>query len=298
MFPTLFRIGPFVLDSYGFFMAVGFVVADYVIIRQCRDRGMDGIYSFSLAVWLVIGAIPTSRLLYILDNWSFFKVDPKSMIFTTSGWVWYGGVVGGILALFLASRFYMVSFLVTADLCVPALAIGEAIGRIGCFTSGDGDWGTPTTLPWGVAFPDAVIGWGPGTVLKLDSHWNLVTGYFPGVRVHPAMLYETVLYTIVFFVLWTTRTSKPDGRTFYRYLVLAGAARFIVEFWRINRRVLWMFSQAQLISVALVLLGGIGLFFGGSRPCLLSGTGRSAEALSLPSADPCRREKDLSRLGE
>ncbi len=113
---------------------------------------------------------------------------------------------------------------------------------------------------------------------------------------HPAMLYETVLYTIVFFVLWTTRMSKPDGRTFYRYLVLAGAARFIVEFWRINRRVLWMFSQAQLISVALMLLGGGGLFFGGSRPHPASA--RAPEALSLPSLEPCRREKNLSRLGE
>src|ERR1700676_2450176 len=182
MFPTLFRMGPFVLDSFGFFVAVGFVVADYLIIRQCRERGIDGAYSFSLAVWLMIGAIPASRLLYILDDWSLFKVDPGSMIFTVAGWTWYGALAGAMLALYLVSRLYGIDFLVAADLCAPALAIGQAIGRIGCFSSGDGDWGTPTTLPWGVAFPRAVIGWGPGTVLKLDSHWNLVTGYFPGVR--------------------------------------------------------------------------------------------------------------------
>lgn len=265
MFPTLFRAGNVSFDSYGFFMAVGFVLADYVIIRQCRERGIDSAYGFSLAVWMVIGALPASRLLCIIDYWRAFKFDPGSMIFTISGWVWYGGVAGAMLALYLVSRFYGIGFLVTADLCAPALAIGEAIGRIGCFASGDGDWGTPTTLPWGVAFPDAVIGWGPGTVLKFDPHWNLVTGYFPGVRVHPAMLYETLLYTAVFVILWTTRTSKPDGRTFYRYLVLAGAARFFVEFYRINPRILWMFSQAQVISAGLVLLGAVVMFFSGGR---------------------------------
>jgi phosphatidylglycerol:prolipoprotein diacylglycerol transferase len=97
-------------------------------------------------------------------------------------------------------------------------------------------------------------------VLKLDEHYHLVSGYFPGVRVHPAPIYETILYLGVFTILWSMRkTSHPAGRIMYWYLLLGGAARFIVEFWRINPRVFYMLSEAQLIAIAMMVIGGVAL---------------------------------------
>ena len=142
----------------------------------------------------------------------------------------------------------------------PALAVGQAIGRIGCQLAGDGDWGLPSTLPWAMAYPRAIIGWNSETVLKLDEHYRLVSGFFPGVRVHPAPVYETILYLGVFAILWSMRkTSHPAGRLMYWYLVLAGAARFLVEFVRINPRVFHGLSEAQLIAIAMMIVGGVAL---------------------------------------
>jgi phosphatidylglycerol:prolipoprotein diacylglycerol transferase len=182
------------------------------------------------------------------------------MIFSGSGFVFYGGMIGGIFGAYLVSRWYRIGFGSTMDMCGPALAIGQAIGRMGCQLAGDGDWGLVSNVPWAMAYPRAIVGWNSQTVLKLDDHYQLVSGFFPGVRVHPAPVYETILYLGVFYVLWKMRkTSYPPGRLLYWYLVLAGAARFLVEFWRINPRVFYMFSEAQLIAVAMMILGGVAL---------------------------------------
>jgi prolipoprotein diacylglyceryltransferase len=111
-----------------------------------------------------------------------------------------------------------------------------------------------------MAYPRAIVGWNSETVLKLDDHYRLVSGYFPGVRVHPAPIYETTLYLIVFAILWSMRkTSYPPGRVMYWYLVLAGASRFVVEFVRINPRVFYGLSEAQLIAIAMMIVGSVAL---------------------------------------
>jgi phosphatidylglycerol:prolipoprotein diacylglycerol transferase len=161
-----------------------------------------------------------------------------------------------------------------ADICAPALIIGHAIGRLGCQFSGDGDWGLPSTLPWAMAYPKAIVGWNAQTVLKLDSHDNLVSGFFPGVRVHPTPVYESILYAAVFLFLWSIR-KKPSieqntGRLFYLYLMLAGASRFLVEFVRINPRIFLGLSEAQLISIAMMLIGIIAYRFAGAKLPILS----------------------------
>ncbi|MGH7924250.1 MAG: prolipoprotein diacylglyceryl transferase, partial [Candidatus Binatus sp.] len=138
-------------------------------------------------------------------------------------------------------------------------------GRIGCQLSGDGDWGLASTVPWAMAYPRAIVGWTPETVLKLGAHYQLVSACNSvadclNVRVHPAPIYETILYTCVFMILWSMRKkSHPAGRVLYWYLVLAGAARFLVEFWRINPRVFYMFSEAQLIALAMMIIGSVAL---------------------------------------
>ena len=260
MIPVLFHLGPLTVYSFGLMMALGFLAADYVIRLECIRRGYDPEYSSSVVIAAAVMGLVGSRLYAILDDLPTYLADPKSMIFSGSGFVFYGGMIGGILGAYLVSRWYRIGFGSTMDMCAPALAIGQAIGRMGCQLAGDGDWGLPSTVPWAMAYPKAIVGWNSQTVLKLDEHYQLVSGYFPGVRVHPAPVYETILYLGVFMILWSMRkTSCPPGRLIYWYLVLAGGARFLVEFWRINPRVFYMFSEAQMIALAMMVLGGVAL---------------------------------------
>ncbi len=259
MIPILFHLGPLTVYSYGMMMALGFLAADYVIRLECTRRGLDPEYSSSIVITAAVLGIAGSRIYAILDDLPTYLADPKTMIFSGSGFVFYGGMIGGILGAYLVSRWYRISFAVTMDMCGPALAIGQAIGRMGCQLSGDGDWGLPSTLPWAMAYPKAIVGWNSETVLKLDEHYRLVSGYFPGVRVHPAPVYETLLYLGVFAILWSMRKRAPAGHLIYWYLVLGGAARFLVEFVRINPRVFYGLSEAQLIAFAMMVLGALGL---------------------------------------
>jgi phosphatidylglycerol:prolipoprotein diacylglycerol transferase len=266
MIPILFHLGPLTVYSFGLMMALGFLAADYVIRIECKRRGFDPEYSSSLVIVAAIAGIAGSRIYAILDDLPAYLADPRSMIFSGSGFVFYGGLIGGTIGVLIVSRWYRIPFAVTMDLCGPALAIGQAIGRIGCQLAGDGDWGLPSTLPWAMAYPKAIVGWNPETVLKLDDKYRLVSGFYPGVRVHPAPIYETILYLGVFTILWSMRkTSYPAGRLFYWYLVLAGACRLMVEFVRINPRVLYGLSEAQLIAIAMMIVGTIALILTGEK---------------------------------
>ncbi len=258
------RIGPFTIYSYGLMMALGFIAADIVVMLECRRRGIPTDYASSLVLWAAIAGLAGARLLDIANNLGAYLADPKTMLLSGSGFVWYGGLIGGILATAFVSRRYGVRFLTTADIAAPALAIGQALGRVGCQLSGDGDWGLPSKLPWAMAYPRAIVGWNAQTVLKLDSHGNLVSGFYPGVRVQPAPVYETILYLAVFAVLWSMRRRvQAEGRIFYLYLVLAGASRFLVEFVRVNPRVVLGLTEAQIVAAVMIVLGTAALALGG-----------------------------------
>lgn len=285
MIPILLRLGPLdlfghpltlTIYSYGLMMALGFIAADIVISAECRRRRINPDFATALVLWAAVGGLAGARLYDVLDNWRTYMADPAAIIWSGSGFVWFGGFFGGIVAAYFVARHYRLSFLATADMAGPALAIGQALGRIGCLVSGDGDWGLPSTVPWAMSFPKAIVGWNGQTVLKLDAHDNLVSGFFPGVRVHPTPIYEAVLYVLVFAALWSLRGRiRTDGRLFYLYLALLGACRFTVEFWRINPRVLWGLSEAQLISVLMMVAGVVALHLTGG---LISGWSREAAA--------------------
>jgi len=213
MIPVLFHLGPLTVYSFGLMMALGFLAADYVIRLECVRRGYDPEYSSSIVIAAAVMGLVGSRLYAILDDLPTYIADPKTMIFSGSGFVFYGGMIGGLLGAYLVSRWYRIGFAATIDMCAPALAIGQAIGRMGCQLAGDGDWGLVSNVPWAMAYPRAIVGWNSQTVLKLDDHYQLVSGFFPGVRVHPAPVYETILYLGVFTILWSMRkTSYPPGR--------------------------------------------------------------------------------------
>lgn len=273
MIPILLRLGPFhlfghpltlTIYSYGLMMALGFIAADLVIAADCPRRGIDPEYATAVVLWGALGGLIGARLYDVFDNWRLYMADPITIVWSGSGFVWFGGFIGGVIAACLVARYYGVAIGVTADLCGPALAIGQALGRIGCHLSGDGDWGLPSKLPWAVAYPKAIVGWGPQTVLKLGPHDELVSGFFPGVRVHPTPIYEALLYTIVFFILWSMRRrAGTPGRIFYLYLVLLGGCRFMVEFLRVNPRMLFGLSEAQIIGLAMVAVGLVALYLTG-----------------------------------
>ena len=262
MIPVILRLGPITIHSYGLMMALGLIAADIVLSSECRRRGYSPDLANAIVVWGAIGGIAGSRIYDVLDQWPDYAAHPWSIVFSGAGFVWYGGLIGGIIATGIVARHYGVPFLTVTDMCAPALILGQALGRIGCQLSGDGDWGLPSTLPWAMAYPKAIVGWNSQSVLTLDKYGNLVSGYFPGVRVHPAPIYETVLYVGIFLVLWSLR-KRPhrEGQLLYLYLILAGAARFLVEILRINPRVLFGLSEAQLISIAMIVIGALAWYF-------------------------------------
>ncbi|HKV54578.1 MAG TPA: prolipoprotein diacylglyceryl transferase [Candidatus Binataceae bacterium] len=262
MIPILLRLGPITIYSYGLMMALGFIAGDLLLNAECRRRGFPPDLGTAIVVWGAIGGIAGARVYDVFDNWPNYMAHPLSIIFSGAGFVWYGGLIGGIFATWMVARYYRIRFLTVADMCAAPLIFGTGLGRLGCQLSGDGDWGLPSKLPWAMAYPRAIVGWGPDTVLKLDSHDNLVSGFFPGVRVHPTPIYEAALYFAIFAFLWSIRKKATlEGELLYLYLILAGMARFAVEFLRINPRILWGLSEAQIISLLMIVGGAIAWYW-------------------------------------
>ena len=208
MLPVLLRVGPLTIYSYGLMMALGFIAGDYVLTRECRRRGINSDFANALVLWGALAGIAGSRIYAVLDDLPAYLADPKAIIFSGSGFVFYGGLIGGIISTWIVARRYGVPFARTTDLCVPALALGQAFGRLGCQVSGDGDWGLPSTMPWAMAYPRAIVGWNEHTVLKLDSHYNLISGYFPGVRVLPTPVFEAVAFFVLCAILLALHFCK------------------------------------------------------------------------------------------
>jgi phosphatidylglycerol---prolipoprotein diacylglyceryl transferase len=277
MIPILFRLGPITVYSYGLMMALGFIAGDLLLNRECRRRGYSPDLGTALVVWCAIGGLAGARILDVLNNLPIYMSHPVAIVFSGAGFVWYGGLIGGIIAALLVARYYRISFLTIADMCAAPLVLGMAFGRMGCLLSGDGDWGLPSRLPWAMAYPHAIVGWGPESVLKLNRFDQLVSGYYPGVRVQPTPIYEAILYVAIFCLLWGMRKRwKFEGEAFYIYLILAGAVRFLVEFVRINPRILWGLSEAQIISAIMIVAGGLAWYWAASRHAQIATAGREA----------------------
>ncbi len=240
MYPVIYEIGPVTIYSFGLMMALGFIVAGVLVSREFARRGLDAELGSSVVFWAALGGLLGARLWVIINDHDRFLEAPLSFVFSGAGFVWYGGLVGGFIAVTWFIRRHGLPWLETTDCIAVALPLGHAIGRIGCQLAGDGDWGAVTTLPWGMAYPAAIIGW----------------DYEPGIRVHPTPIYEALVYGMIFAVLWgvRTRVHKP-GALLAGYFVLAGVARFAIEFVRIEPHVLWGLTGAQVFSVGLIAAG-------------------------------------------
>ena len=246
MYPILFQFGPITIYSFGAFMALAALTAAWVVHAELKRRGYNPELASSLVFAAALGGLVGARLLFVVEEWHNFLAAPLNYIFTGAGFTWYGGLLGGTAAVSWVAKKNKIPWLVAADIGTPALAIAYGVGRIGCHVAGDGDWGTITDVPWGVAYTNAIIGW-------VDPMTGIP--YPPGVRVHPTPIYEFIEAVVVFAVLWSLRKGYAPGTIAWLYMILAGFARFLVEFWRINPPLALGLSEAQWFSLALMALG-------------------------------------------
>ncbi len=236
MRPVLFHLGAIPIPSFWAMAFLGFFVGLLVVRRGVVERGYDLRFAYDLVLWAYVGGWIGARLFVIPSGWNYFVEDPLAFLLSSSGWVWYGGVIGGAVAVLWWAHRVGMPLAVAGDIMAPALAIGLAVGRIGCQLAGDGDYGVPTDLPWGMSYPQ-------GALPTTD-------------RVHPTPIYETVLYAAIFVALWRQRgRGLPPGHLLGQYLVYSGAARFAVEFVRRNPGWILGLTTAQWFSVASMVLG-------------------------------------------
>ena len=262
MYPIIFQLGPITIYSFGALMALAALTAAWVVHIDLKRRGYNPELASSFVFAAAVGGLIGARLLFILEDWNNFLAAPMKYIFTGAGFTWYGGFLGGTLAVSWVAKKNKIPWLTAADIAAPALAIAYGVGRLGCHFAGDGDWGTVTDVPWGVEYTNAIIGW-------VDPNTGIP--YPPGVRVHPTPVYEFIGSVIVFGILWLLRGKNyAAGTLAWLYLILSGLARFLVEFWRINPPVALGLSEAQLFSLGLMALGLIMLM---ARPPRLSQQG-------------------------
>lgn len=247
MYPILFQFGPLTIYSFGAFMALSAMCGAWVASTELKRRGYNPELASTMAFAAAVGGLIGARLLFIVEDWSHFLTAPLNYIFTGAGFTWYGGFLGGTLAVTWVVKKQQIPWLVGADIVAPALALAYGIGRLGCHFAGDGDWGSVTDVPWGVAYRNAIVGW---------ADPNSGIPYGPGVRVHPSPLYEFAGGVLGFVVLWSLRKKNyAPGTLGWLYLILTGAARFVVEFWRINPVVAFGLSEAQVFSLVLMIIG-------------------------------------------
>lgn len=260
MYPELFRIGDFVITSFGVMMALSFLVGGWILARELERRGENPEVAWDMVWYAAIGGILGARLYYMILTWPQTMADPWGALTSRGGLVWYGGFIGATLLIYWRLRRAGLPVARLADAAAPALAVGYAIGRLGCFLVGD-DYGRPTDLPWGIAFPDGAP---PSTAENLRRMFGVEIP--PGVSgdtvlaVHPTQLYEIAMSLIIFAIIWRLRDRMHvPGALFSVYIALAGVERFIVEFFRAkDDRFFGILTVAQLISLALVAAGVAG----------------------------------------
>jgi len=224
MYPELFRIGSFPVNTYGVLLALGMLLALFVASKLAARDGLPRERIYDLGLWTLIGGLLGSKvLMYFTEE----NVQILSLDFLRSGGVYYGGFIGGFLALVVLIRWYKLPFWKVADAFAPGVAIGQAIGRQGCFAAGC-CWGKPTGLPWGVHFTEAAHDFTGVPIYAPDG---------AALHLHPTQLYESIAMLIVFAVLvYIHKKKRFDGQVLIAYGIIYGIVRFTIEFFRDDPR--------------------------------------------------------------
>lgn len=229
------------VKTFGVTFALGFLACGLLVARRLRELGKPVDWAYEIVFAALVGGVVGARGYYVIQHYSEVKHDLLGSVFSGSGLVWYGGAIGGAIGVLLWMRWRDAMQLRMFDMCATALALGYAIGRIGCQVSGDGDYGISSSLPWAMGYP----------------HGTVPTP--PGVRVQPTPIYETVMMCLVAYLLWRLRDRVRPGVVFALYLLLSGLERFLVEFVRRNTEVLAGLTTPQLESLVLMAIGGVWL---------------------------------------
>ncbi len=278
------HIGPLEIPTFGLMVALAMLGAYYILRADLARRGLatnDSTLPEKFIAIPCLAGIVGAKLYHVLETPRELLAHPAQELFSRYGLAWFGGLIAGFAAFVLLARHEEIPLLDIFDAGSPAAALGYGIGRIGCLLSGDGDYGTPTSLPWGMSFPNGLV---PTTQ-----------------RVHPTPIYEFIVACIIAWILWKIgsvqlatgsidesfpllerenarvhvpilgkissrhifftapyrsleRFSRP-GRVFAAYLILTGIARFLVEFIRINPRSFFGLTNAQAASLASIIAG-------------------------------------------
>ncbi len=228
MLPEIHFLG-LTLQTFGLMLALALVCSGVLVARRLRELGKPVDWAYEMLFFAGVGGIAGAKLWYVVEKGN------AGGLFSGTGLVFYGGAIGGALAVMAwASRRGMLNAALF-DMGAPALAIGYAVGRLGCQLAGDGDYGIPSSLPWAMAYPDGTV---PTTV-----------------EVHPTPVYEFLVMGLLAWWLWRRRDRVRPGSLFALWALLSGIERFLVEFIRRNDDVVGIFSTAQLVSV-LFIAGG------------------------------------------
>jgi len=265
-------IPPITIYSYGLMLGIGFLLGSYILSLELKRKKLDPNMAITITVIAVFSGIAGAKILYLLEEWSDFVRDPMGMAFSPGGLTWYGGLFLGIISVYVYLRRKRVAQWKVWDGIGIGLMLGYGVARLGCHLSGDGDYGFPTSLPWGTDYsrgtfpPSRALAAFPNIVAKFPG------GVVPdNTPCQPTPVYEMILGIIGFAILWNLRKRPwPDGRLFALYLMVSSIFRFSIEFLRLNPRLFFGLSEAQLISIPLFLLGIAGFRYLGNTPRTLS----------------------------
>lgn len=262
MYPVILELGPFTIYSFGLMMGISFIIANLLLTKEFKRKKLNPDLASNITLIALVAGVAGSKLLYMLEHFKEFTADPIGMTFSPGGLTFYGGFILATASVYFYSKKKGIRFMQIADAVAPALLLAYGIARIGCHLAGDGDYGFPTTLPWGTDYsngtypPSAAFRNFPEIVAQYG-----VNGVVPNnIPCHPTPVYELIICSAFFFFLWKKRTQwTTEGKMFYTYLVLAGIERFSVEFLRLNPRLLFGLSEAQIFAAILIIIGAVGL---------------------------------------
>ena len=251
MYPEIFHIGSFPINTYGVFLAIAFLCAILVAVRLAARDGLPRERIYDLSLWMLLGGLIGSKILMLFTEPEYrdHPLQLVSLDFLRSGGVFYGGLIGAVLTGYFLMKRYKLPWWKTADACAPGIAIGNFFGRQGCFAAGC-CWGKPTSLPWGVKFTE--LG-------------HQITGVPTDVYLHPTQLYESFAMLIVFlFLLWMHRRKRFSGQVILLYALLYSIVRFAIEFVRDDPRgdifgltSLTGLSTSQMISLVVGIAAAV-----------------------------------------
>ena len=242
MYPELFKLGPITVYTYGVLLAAAYLLGLRLAMSRAKTRGLDPNRALDLGIAIIVSALVGAKLLLVIVDFDRFRANPADVFsIVRAGGVFYGGLIAAVAVAFWYMRRHRMPLWTTCDVFAPGIALGHAVGRLGCLMAGC-CYGRPTTVPWAITFTNPEAQANVGTPL--------------GVPLHPTQLYESGAELLILILLLVTekRGRRFEGRTFWSYMILYGISRFVIEFFRGDDRgvVFGDISTSQFISLVLV----------------------------------------------